>query len=47
MIPTHNGIENDITTSIRLIDDECNIYTRPNAKRVKRIRERKTDFIMC
>lgn len=42
----HNGIINDNTTSIRLIDDECNIYTVPNAKKVKRINENTTYFRM-
>ena len=36
---------NDITTSIRLIVDECNIYTILNTHNVKRIKEKKIDFI--
>ena len=41
------AIINDIITSIRLIDDECNTYIMLNAQRVKRIVEKKTAFIMC
>ncbi len=35
----------DINTSIRLIDDECNIYTIHNPKMVKRIHDMRIDII--
>ena len=42
-----NVIKNDVTTSIRLIEDECNIYTMLNATRVKRTKESIIDLARC
>ncbi len=42
-----NVIKNDITTSIRLIEDECNIYTMLNAIRVSRAKESIIDLARC
>jgi hypothetical protein len=40
-----NGVKNDNNNSIRLIDDECNIYTMAIAKIVRRATDKKTDLM--
>ena len=40
-----NEVKNDNNNSIRLIDDECNIYTIAIAKIVRRAIEKMIDFI--